>query len=146
MMCQVVTGYPENKPMRPHPYHLVDRSAWPILTAFAVFFSILGVVLGIHHVIRPFGLVFFLISLSIATALLFFWWGDVIRESFQGYHTEEVAKGLRLGFILFIASEVMFFFSFFWGFFTFLSPRPFTLVASGHLLGLPPFMRGAFLF
>lgn len=47
-----------------------------------------------------------------------YWWRDVIREStFLGYHTSVVQKGLRLGMILFIVSEVMFFFSFFWAFF-----------------------------
>lgn len=46
------------------------------------------------------------------------WWRDVIREStYQGYHTKKVAKGLKVGMILFIISEVMFFFAFFWAFF-----------------------------
>jgi heme/copper-type cytochrome/quinol oxidase subunit 3 len=40
------------------------------------------------------------------------WWRDVINESFQ-YHSVVVQRGLRLGFILFIVSEVMFFFGFF---------------------------------
>jgi heme/copper-type cytochrome/quinol oxidase subunit 3 len=116
-MCQFLTNYPDNKPAHGHPYHLVDRSFWPILTAFAVFFMLLGVVLGLHHAIQPFGFLFFVLTVSLTSILLFFWWGDVIQESFAGHHTEEVAKGLRLGFILFIVSEIMFFFSFFWGFF-----------------------------
>jgi len=33
------------------------------------------------------------------------------------YHTNLVRKGFKIGFILFIISEVMFFFGFFWGFF-----------------------------
>lgn len=33
------------------------------------------------------------------------------------YHTNLVRKGFKIGFILFIVSEVMFFFGFFWGFF-----------------------------
>lgn len=42
----------------------------------------------------------------------------MVREStYQGYHTEAVARGLRIGIILFIISEVIFFFSFFWAFF-----------------------------
>jgi len=116
-MCQQLSNYPDNKPIHGHPYHLVDRSAWPLLTAFAIFFMLLGVVLGLHHAIQPFGFPFFVIATAVTAVLLFFWWGDVIKESFAGYHTEEVARGLRLGFILFIVSEVMFFFSFFWGFF-----------------------------
>ena len=49
---------------------------------------------------------------------MFVWWRDVIREAtFEGYHTSAVQTGLRYGMLLFIASEVMFFFSFFFGLF-----------------------------
>nr|ALQ78689.1 cytochrome c oxidase subunit 3 [Potomida littoralis] len=46
------------------------------------------------------------------------WWRDVIRESDQGWHTSYVANNIRLGMVLFIGSEVFFFFSFFWAFFS----------------------------
>jgi len=47
-----------------------------------------------------------------------YWWRDVIREgTFEGNHTLFVQYGLRYGMALFIASEIMFFFAFFWGFF-----------------------------
>jgi hypothetical protein len=49
-------------------------------------------------------------------SILFFltrWFLDIILESFKGNHTSYVANGLRLGFVLLIVSEVMFFFSFF---------------------------------
>lgn len=46
------------------------------------------------------------------------WWRDIIREAtFEGQHTFFVQRGLRLGMLLFIVSEVMFFFAFFWAFF-----------------------------
>jgi cytochrome c oxidase subunit 3 len=46
------------------------------------------------------------------------WWRDVVRESVvRGDHTPVVKLGLRYGMILFIASEVMFFFAWFWAFF-----------------------------
>ena len=55
------------------------------------------------------------ISLLIIMGL---WWRDTIREStFQGYHTKRVQKGINIGFILFIISEIFFFFSIFWAFF-----------------------------
>ena len=42
------------------------------------------------------------------------WWRDITREgTFQGHHTSIVQVGLRYGMLLFIASEVMFFFAFF---------------------------------
>ena len=65
-------------------------------------YSILGAVLG-----------FVLVLIT-----MFQWWRDVIREAtFQGCHTVRVSKGLRWGIILFILSEVLFFFAFFWAYF-----------------------------
>lgn len=46
------------------------------------------------------------------------WWRDVIREgTYLGCHRRIVARGLKIGMVLFILSEVMFFFGFFWAFF-----------------------------
>jgi heme/copper-type cytochrome/quinol oxidase subunit 3 len=47
------------------------------------------------------------------------WWRDVIREAmYEGQHTDIVQQGIRMGMLLFIVSEIMFFFAFFWGFFS----------------------------
>ena len=44
-----------------------------------------------------------------------FWWRDVIRENtFEGHQTAKVEEGMRMGMLLFITSEIMFFFAFFW--------------------------------
>ena len=60
----------------------------------------------------------FLTGFSIILFTMFCWWQDIIREAtFEDCHTITVQKGLRLGVILFIVSEVMFFFGFFWAFF-----------------------------
>jgi cytochrome c oxidase subunit 3 len=60
-------------------------------------------------------LIFGLVA-TIATMAI--WWRDVIREAtFEGMHSTIVQRGLRLGFVLFIVSEIMFFFAFFWAFF-----------------------------
>jgi len=42
-------------------------------------------------------------------------WGLHITDesTFEGHHTRMVQKGLRYGMVLFISSEVMFFFAFF---------------------------------
>jgi len=46
--------------------------------------------------------------------VMYTWWRDIIREAtFEEQHTVSVQRGLRLGMILFIVSEVMFFFAFF---------------------------------
>jgi heme/copper-type cytochrome/quinol oxidase subunit 3 len=49
---------------------------------------------------------------------VYFWFSDIVAEgAYQGRHTNIVQAGLKLGMALFILSEVMFFASFFWGFF-----------------------------
>lgn len=102
--------------LKKHPYHLVDPSPWPLLTSFAAFASIFGGALYMHSYegggyVLAFGIFFLIYSMAI-------WWRDVIREStFQGLHTDAVQTGLRYGMLLFIVSEIMFFFAFFWGFF-----------------------------
>ena len=54
------------------------------------------------------------------------WWRDVIREAtYLGDHSSFIIKSLRFGIILFITSEVIFFFGFFWAFFhSALAPVP----------------------
>jgi len=52
--------------------------------------------------------------------VMYVWWRDIIREgTIEGQHTSKVQLGLRLGMLLFIVSEIMFFFCFFLGFFSF---------------------------
>jgi heme/copper-type cytochrome/quinol oxidase subunit 3 len=117
-MPKFVSYSPENKIKANHPFHLVKPSPWPIILSFGVFFAVIAFVASIHNYLSsPFGIISFSIAIGFVIFTLFVWWVDVIQESFEGHHTEPVAKGLRLGFILFIVSEVMFFFSFFWAFF-----------------------------
>jgi len=108
-----------------HGFHIVDPSPWPRYTAFSAFFRVFGAVLWRHGFTR--GLfVFFLGIISIIINVTF-WWRDVIREAtFEGQHTVIVQKGLRMGMILFIVSEIMLFFAFFWAYFhSSLNPAPF---------------------
>lgn len=100
-----------------HSYHLVDPSPWPIICAFSVFGVVYRVALYMHGDTYTSGST---VIFSILTLILFmfFWWIDVIREgTIEGQHTRSVVAGLRWGMILFIVSEVMFFFAFFWAFF-----------------------------
>lgn len=48
---------------------------------------------------------------------MFFWWRDVLREGNLGFHTSKLELSFRLGMLLFILSEVIFFVSFFWAFY-----------------------------
>jgi cytochrome c oxidase subunit 3 len=64
------------------------------------------------------GFYLFFVGFLSLVSLSFFWWRDVVREgTFQGHHTKSVQSGLRWGMLLFIVSEIMFFFAFFWAFF-----------------------------
>nr|YP_009730386.1 cytochrome c oxidase subunit III [Stephanometra indica]QHT54551.1 cytochrome c oxidase subunit 3 [Stephanometra indica] len=97
-----------------HPYHLVDQSPWPIIASLGALISTVGLVLWFHG----FGFFVVFLGLSCLVFVSIFWWRDVIREStFQGNHTFSVGVGLRFGMVLFISSEVLFFFAFFWAFF-----------------------------
>jgi cytochrome c oxidase subunit 3 len=58
------------------------------------------------------------VGLLSVIAVMYFWWRDVIIEGIKDKsHTSIVRHGLRIGMVLFILSEVMFFFAFFWAFF-----------------------------
>lgn len=99
-----------------HPFHIVDASPWPLITAFSAFFMLFGMVLYMHF----FSLGFLLLSVGFFMVVInaSFWWRDIVREAtFEGYHTTQVQDGLRFGMILFIVSEIMLFFAFFWAFF-----------------------------
>lgn len=99
-----------------HPYHLVDPSPWPVTGAFAAFMLTTGLVSYMHKFIG--GLLLFTTGFTLILYVMYIWWRDVIREAtFEDQHNIVVQKGLRLGMILFIVSEIMFFFAFFWAFF-----------------------------
>lgn len=108
-------------PTKFHPFHIVSLSPWPFTA------SIIACILALSlnwNLFFKFNIFFILINL-ILVITAFFWWKDVNREaSLQGLHYEDVIKGLKIGIILFIISEVIFFSSFFWRFFHFsLSPN-----------------------
>ncbi|KAB5561272.1 hypothetical protein DKX38_006229 [Salix brachista] len=93
-----------------------DPSPWPISGSLGALATTVGGVMYMHSfqggaTLLSLGLLFILYT-------MFVWWRDVLREStLEGHHTKVVQLGLRYGFILFIVSEVMFFFAFFWAFF-----------------------------
>ena len=107
-----------------HSYHIVNPSPWPLYTSFSALFRVFGAVLWRHGFTR--GLTVFLFGIFSILVNVTFWWRDVIREAtFEGYHTRAVQTGLRLGMILFIVSEIILFFAFFWAYFhSSLNPAP----------------------
>lgn len=99
-----------------HPYHLVKHRPWPILAASRALILALGAVLTFHKIREGFIVLTtgFLISIGTLTG----WCYDIIEEgTFLGCHTSKVVRGLKFGIALFILSEAIFFFSFFWAFF-----------------------------
>lgn len=105
---------------KPHPYHLVRPSVWPLMCSFAAGLLAVLMVMFMHNVEWhgvQFGVWAPVIGLAIVVALMVLWWRDVIFEAVtEKAHTEVAKVGFRFGMLLFIASEVMFFVAFFWGF------------------------------
>ena len=100
-----------------HLYHLVDPSPWPFVGGIAAFATANGAAMYFHSVKGGEELLVF--GLLLVIGIMIVWWRDVIREgTFEGHHTKVVQKGLRYGMLLFIVSEIMFFFAFFWAFFS----------------------------
>ena len=102
--------------MQKHPYHIVDASPWPITGSIGILLLVSGLAGWINKYDSQ-------ISLLLMGALVLLltvtqWWRDVSREAtIQGKHTVKVETGIRTGMILFIVSEICFFFAFFWSFF-----------------------------
>nr|YP_514793.1 cytochrome c oxidase subunit III [Sepia officinalis]BAE80059.1 cytochrome oxidase subunit 3 [Sepia officinalis] len=96
------------------PFHLVEFSPWPLTGSLGAMFLTVGLTSWFHtHSTTTllFGLILILMT-------MIQWWRDIIREStFQGFHTLKVSMGMRMGMILFITSEICFFFAFFWAYF-----------------------------
>lgn len=105
-----------------HPFHLVELSPWPLTGSIGAFTIVVGLTRWFHN----YGTLPLILGLILVIITIIQWWRDVIREAtFMGFHTSYVTKGLRWGMILFIASEVLFFFAFFWAFFhRSLAPTP----------------------
>nr|UAD89773.1 cytochrome c oxidase subunit 3 [Hydropuntia rangiferina] len=105
-----------SKSIQRHPFHLVDPSPWPFVASFAAFSCAIGGVMYMHAYKQ--GSIVLLCGFFMLFLTMFVWWRDVVREStLEGHHTGIVQRGLRYGVLLFIISEILFFFAFFWAFF-----------------------------
>lgn len=99
-----------------HSWHLVDPSPWPLVAALGGFVMTSGGVLYMHNYIGGGNMLF--TGVLMVLFVMYTWWRDIVREAtFEEQHTFSVQRGMRLGMILFIVSEIMFFFAFFWAFF-----------------------------
>ncbi len=98
-----------------HPYHIVDISPWPILMSFALLFFGLIICSWLTH--RLTSWTYPIINLILIILISYQWFRDIIREGQGGYHTKKVQSGIYISFLVFLVTEVMLFFSFFWAFF-----------------------------
>lgn len=97
-----------------HPFHLVDYSPWPLTGSIGALTLVSGIVIWFHKI----NINILILGITILLLTIYQWWRDIVREgTFQGKHTINVVNGLKLGIILFIVSEILFFVSFFWAFF-----------------------------
>jgi len=97
-----------------HSFHLVEPRPWPLTGSLGAGLITRGtIVIFYAERIR-------VLILGLCATLLtsYQWWRDIRREaSLQGHHTSVVEWNMRWGIALFIVSEVLFFFSFFWAYF-----------------------------
>nr|YP_010535719.1 cytochrome c oxidase subunit III [Ornithodoros tartakovskyi]UYB78670.1 cytochrome c oxidase subunit III [Ornithodoros tartakovskyi]UYB78683.1 cytochrome c oxidase subunit III [Ornithodoros tartakovskyi] len=97
-----------------HPFHMVDKSPWPLTGSIAAFTFMVGMI----NVMYSFNFDILLVALTLTILTMIQWWRDISREaSLQGHHTLIVINNMKWGMLLFILSEVLFFTSFFWAFF-----------------------------
>ena len=96
------------------PFLAVQTSLWPLCISSLLFSVMANSVLYLN---LKLSLSYVLLPLFFLTLCSFLWWKDFLRESIVGYHTHKLEVSLRIGFLLFILSEVFFFVSFFWAFY-----------------------------
>lgn len=102
-----------------HPFHILGPSPFPFFTALFLLVWLVPLVFYFHGLFSACLPRVVLIHGGIAGlyATVMSWFFAILKESREGYHTRKVQSGLRMGMLLFIVSEIMFFFAFFWAFF-----------------------------
>jgi cytochrome c oxidase subunit 3 len=87
------------------------ESEWPFICST----SIMLLVYGLLNWFYEGGFLIVFIGLAFLTYSCYGWWDQVYDEVCE--QTNDIERGLKIGMVLFIVSEIMFFFSFFWAFF-----------------------------
>jgi cytochrome c oxidase subunit 3 len=96
------------------PFLAVQTSLWPVCISLLLLSVMSNRVLYLN---LKLSLSYVLVPILFLTLCSFLWWKDFLRERIVGYHTHKLEVSLRIGFLLFILSEVFFFVSFFWAFY-----------------------------
>ena len=92
-----------------HNFHIVSPSVYPFILSV----SLLNVVRS-SLIFMKFGYVGgFFVALFFFVYVVLLWLKDVVGEGLSGYHRPFVVVGFKYGFLFFIFTEVIFFFSIF---------------------------------
>ena len=99
-----------------HPFHMVMPSPWPIVVSFALLSLALSLALTMHGYIGNMNMVYLALFVLLTSSIL--WFRDIVAEAtYLGDHTIAVRKGINLGFLMFVLSEVLIFAGLFWAYF-----------------------------
>ena len=108
--------YLERSRHQQFPFHLVAPSPWPIMVSFALLSLALSLALTMHGYIGNMNVVYLSLVSLLGSSVL--WFRDIIAEAtYLGDHTIAVRKGINMGFLLFVVSEVLIFSGLFWAYF-----------------------------
>lgn len=97
-------------------FHIVTLSPWPLIASIQISRLIIIVTFNNNNQIKTnnINLIEIVITFTIPTL----WWKNTIKENNkEGTHHNKIIKGIKIGIIIFIISEVIFFISFFWAYF-----------------------------
>ena len=98
------------------PFHLVTQSPWPLFTSFSLFNLVISFVMYMQGI--SYGNSLSILNLITLISFMSLWFRDVANEkALSGDHTTQVVRGLAIGFLLFIVSEIFAFISVFWAYF-----------------------------
>lgn len=97
-------------------FHLVLLSLWLIYTTFSFFGFLCNLVLLSHNYCN----ILWILAINLLTLTYagLLWGRDIIAEAtFLGEHTLRVRHGLLVGYVIFLATELLIFIGFFWAYF-----------------------------
>jgi heme/copper-type cytochrome/quinol oxidase subunit 3 len=97
------------------PFYVPVRSVWPFVTAWSLFFTMFSAVFYMHG--NRLGVCIFSTTTYALFGSILCWMEELFYEMFEGRNTLIVRQNIRIGWSLFILSEAMLFFGFFWAFF-----------------------------
>lgn len=97
-----------------HPYHIVTLRPWPILLSL----NLINLLITSSQLFQftPINILNYICFIRILI-IIYLWWSNVTTERYTiGDHIRLIQILIKIGIILFISSEILFFVSFFWTF------------------------------